>query len=287
MKNKKILFIGIFSLSIFLGFLPNISLVNGYIGTYEKRTDPLNPFIFIVDILYYNEEIAIHEVESLYHKVFLQEGKDYLLFIDSGLVDNAHVIVYYSADFWSDHFSDLPDYPITYVLFFRPSQTGFYTLYLELGLEGADSFCSIQIGFLEVPTINLNEVIDWQYWDFKWNSIIAAKMDLEEGYYEVEVIGTLVDYILYNNFDLISHHYQLSEDTSNCFEPDTKTFFSSGEYIFFSLTPVVSFKINKYITPKQDSINPFVIGLIIAIPIVISIPIGLFLYKRYKKRKDA
>ena len=112
-----------------------------------------------------------------------------------------------------------------------------------------------------------------------------AKIELEEGYYE---ISSSKDYIYYKDLNLISNYYQLSEDVSNHLEPDTKIFFSSGEYLFFSLSSITLFKINEYINQNQDSkevsINLIKIGFFIIILIVILI--GLFLYMRYKRKAE-
>lgn len=280
MKNKKIILLILFFLSTLVGITSNIRLVTGYVGTYEKRTDLSNPFIFTKDILYWNGGVLVSEVEYLYHQVFIQEGKHYLFFFDSGFATNAKLWIYYSLDDFVDPFSvNVPDYPIKYVLLFSPSQTGYYNLTLRFGLEGFDTWSSIQIGFLEVPIINLNEEIDWNYWDFTRDAITAAKMDLEDGMYEMGSIaeGTGHDVIysesiFYKTLEpplSISGYYQLSEDNSDYrLDPDTKKFFSSGEYIFFSLSAYL-FGIMK--APDQstgDSIPGYPLFLIAMISLV-------------------
>ncbi len=248
MRNKKIILLILFFLSTLVGITSNISLVTGYVGTYEKRTDSSNPFIFTKDILYWNDHVDVSGVEYLYHQVFLQEGKHYLFFFDSGFATDAILWIHYSADDSIDPFSVyVPDYPIKYVLLFSPSQTGYYTIILRFGLEGFYTSSSIQIGVLEVPIINLNEEIDWNYWDFTRDAITAAKMDLVGDWYEMgsieEGTGYDVSYsdsIFYHDLEpplSVSGYIQLTESNSDYqLDSDTEKFFSSGEYLFFSLS---------------------------------------------------
>ncbi len=241
MKNKKIILPAILILSTLVGITSNISLVSGYVGVFEKRTDSSNPFVLTTDILYWNDDVHISEVEDLYHQVFLQEGTHYLLFFDSGLANGAILWILLSSDNSAIFSAYVPDYPIKYVLFFSPSQTGYYTIIFRFGLEGSFTTSSIQIGFLEAPIINLNEEIDRNYWDFTQNAITAAKIELEEDNYEMgsKDLKYIDNSIYYMSLGSLSayDYVQLTESSFDYrLDSDTERLFSSGEYIFFSLS---------------------------------------------------
>lgn len=291
MRNKKTnTIIGIFSIIISFGFLININSVVGYTGAYEKRTDSTNPFIFTVDILYYNDNFSVIEIEEMIHQVFLKEGVFYLIYVSSGIL--------YSGDYDTMKIHLGNDEAIDYlyigfeqryqgksVYLFKPSETGFYNITIRLGKAGFDSWSSMQIGVLELPSVNLNDVVDWSQWDFESNAITTIRINLEGGWYEIG--GLTEDEIPWNfpsaeiyYINLATYHtmgdhlFELIENGSYL-NGTERSFFFSDEYLFYSFS-ADSFGIREHIQEPVEpdlipSFNPLIIIGIISIVSAITI----------------
>jgi len=52
MQNKKKHLFIILAISLILGFIIRIDPIKADVGQYELRTDPLDPFMFVVDTIY-------------------------------------------------------------------------------------------------------------------------------------------------------------------------------------------------------------------------------------------
>jgi len=52
MRNKNRYIFIILIISVLLGFIMRINPIKADIGQYELRTDPLDPFMFVVDTIY-------------------------------------------------------------------------------------------------------------------------------------------------------------------------------------------------------------------------------------------
>lgn len=248
MKNKKCFMIGFLMISVFLGIAIKTNYVKAYIGTYEKRTDPSNPFIFMTDIVYVpiDHELNFHEIETLYHQVVLQINNYYLFYLSCSLGGISKLYFNLATDQFIDNYNEDFEYisdGMIYLVLFNVSQTGLYNLTLEFGTIGFDTYIGFYgIGFLELPNMNLNEEFAMNYWDFYSNYITTGKLHLENDYYTVATNDGIMQYypsatVYYKNlgsafqFEKLSEWAYLQIDCSQ----DYKTYLISGDYCFFSL----------------------------------------------------
>lgn len=251
MKNKNLLIPGLLIMSVFLGGVMNISYVNAYVGTYEKRTNLSNPFVFIPDILYYDGNFGVSGIEEMFHQVFLFEEIFYIIYISSAILYSGdfdmmkiHLGTDNSTDYLYTGFEQ--NYNSKNIYLFKPSETGFYNITLRLGKDGFDSWSSMQIGVLELPSVNLNDGISWHQWDFSSDHITAVRINLDYGTYEIGAMtednipsnfpGAEIYYMNLANYWIFgSHLFELIED--NPYLNGTKRInLTSGEYLFYSLS---------------------------------------------------
>ena len=183
------------------------------------------------------------------------------------------------------------------VYLFKPSETGFYNITIRLGKTGRMCSSSMQIGVLELPSTNLNDVIDHNQWDFDGDSITAIRINLEYGNYEIGGLtedGTpwsfpdaevyYMDLAYYHTMG--DHLFELKED-GNYLNGTEEIYLSSGEYLFYSLS-ADSIGIREHYEPyEQDQYfleRLFWWLLIIFVPIGIVIIVAVILIRRHKKK---
>lgn len=182
------------------------------------------------------------------------------------------------------------------VYLFKPSETGFYNITIRLGKTGKMCSSSMQIGVLELPSTNLNDVIDHNQWDFDGNPITAIRINLEYGNYEIGGLtedGTPWSFpyaeVYYMDLDNYWTHLNLIElkENGNCLNGTEEIYLSSGEYLFYSLS-ADSIGIREPYDPyEQDQYfleRLFWWLLIIFVPIGIVIIVAVVLIIRHKKK---
>ncbi|MFX1504221.1 MAG: hypothetical protein ACFFDH_24890 [Promethearchaeota archaeon] len=286
MKIRNLIIISFLTLSIFLGVISTSTYVNAYIGIYEKRTNPLNPFVFTTDIIYVpsGENLTTTNIETFYHQVYLQSNKYYLLYIVGGPVSNDnwefdfHYLADNSIDNYVEYFSLTTG--ILYLLLLKPTITGYFNFTMIGGTLGHYTVLGFYgIGFLELPDMNLGDYFAYDYWDFNGNIIVAGKLTLNAGNYIVasdEGGMTYFPYsiVYYENLNSVNQFERLSENVYpqlNC-SLGYKTYFTAGDYIFFSLNGDEFGLMN---APSQEPLISgyplFLLGLISMISIIIII----------------
>ncbi len=292
-------------LLIFLGFTSSMNPVRGYIGSYEKRTDPLDPFVFTLDMLYYSSSsIELNGRENLYNQVFLFADSVYTIFINSGfLYDSSNPIIHFCYELYDgvnykESFSVYPTLGKEVILFI-PEFTGYYNLTLRVGVDGFTSWADIQIGILDVPTITLGvEFKCNDYWDFYSDAITIGIIDLDSGYYTVKAMDDLIPHYwpsvpLYNipfyAIWGIGGNYKSIANLSDSYLIDpaieSKTWMSGGEYVLCSPDPSFGFSEYTSSSTDPDGIPPFLIFVFIAGPIGLLLAIGIPLYYKRQKKK--
>ena len=187
MKNKKLVLLTLLGILTFSGItIITIPQSEAYVGVYEQRTNPSNPFLFSVDIIYFTSDGEIHAtgVEYFYHQVFLESNKHYLFYDPMGYMDlenseiRIHLAISTTIDYYYEYIPE--NIPLSYFLYINPSQTGLYNITIRWGIDGFDSHRgSYGIGVLEIPIVPLDTEISTEYWDFYTNAIMVGIIELD------------------------------------------------------------------------------------------------------------
>ena len=315
MKKQKIALLTLLSILTFFGItILIIPQTRAYIGQYEQRTDPSNPFLFTVDIIYVTSDGWIHanEVEYFYHQVFLEANKYYLFYDPVGYMTMEgaklwiHSAISTSIDYYYEYISE--DGVLDYILYINPSQTGLYNITICWGKEGFECHRSFSgIGVLEIPIVPLDTEMSSEYWDFHRDAIMVGIIELDSqvkyqtGYdgrhHDYLGIGTIyyvninsLSYIGYEKLDG-SHDIMdygaydeekeewITITTNDLGQGAGKYIFYSLEYGWFSLMEAEEEEI------KPVSWIPLLLSIIIPIiAIIIVIPIAIFLINKYKRK---
>lgn len=264
MKNKKMVLLILLNILTFLGItILIIPQTKAYIGLYEQRTDPSNPFLFSVDTIYVTSDGEIHAsgVEYFYHQVLLEADKHYIFYDPVGYMTmedtrlRIHSAISTAVDYYYEKISESGIY--NYILYINPSQTGLYNITIRWGKEGYGCHMgSYGIGVLEIPIVPLDTEMSSEHWDFHTNPVMVGIIELDSyTKYQTGHDGEHWDYlggneIYYANINSLSYtgyeKLDCSHDIMNYGARDEEkeewiTITTadlgqgSGKYIFYSL----------------------------------------------------
>lgn len=199
MRNKNRQIFIILTISVLLGFVMRIEPIKADIGQYELRTDPLDPFMFVVDTIYIPSGggISFSGDNYFYHQVNLEEGNHYILYLVGGYIaiDDTnfyfHSAISTSVD---EYFIAITETRMKFVLYLNPTTTGLFNLTIWCNTESG-SVGLYGIGFLKIPEVSLDIEMTSDYWDFISDSVFAVIIDLESGKdYQTGYNGTHAGY---------------------------------------------------------------------------------------------
>ncbi len=255
-KNKTIILILLFILPVFAGLFTFIP-VRADVGQYELRTDPFDPFTFVVDTVCITSDgyISLSGDNYFYHQVNLEKDNHYIFYLVGGYISmddtniHFHSAISTSVD---EYFIAMTEPRGRLILYLNPTTTGLYNLTIWCNAEyGSVGFSGI--GFLKVPIMPLDTEMTSSHWDFIKDPIFAVIIDLESGKeYQTGYDGSHFDYSglgamyychinqLYSTYYLVGDELDGSHNLLSYSGTDIITTSGlgqgSGKYLFYSLT---------------------------------------------------
>ena len=302
MKNKKIVLLILLDILTFSGItILTIPQVKADVGQYEQRTDPSNPFLFSVDVIYVTSDGWIHAtgVEYFYHQVFLEANKYYLFYNPVGYMTAEgtriwiHSDISISIDYYYEYISE--EGVLGYILYINPSETGLYNITIRWNFIGGRGFTGI--GILEIPMVPLDTEMSSGDWDFHQDAIMAGIIELNSHTrYQTGYDGTHRDYLgtfYYANINSLSYTgYEKLDGSHNIMDYAWDDIITTddlgqgaGKYIFYSLG-YGQFSLMEVEETKTKHIS-WISLLSIIIPIiaiVIIVPVAIVLIRRHKRK---
>jgi len=302
MKNKKI---ALLTLLTFFGItiliIPQAKALH---LTYEQRTNPSNPFLFSVDMIYVTSDgdLRTNVGQYYYHQVFLEANKYYLFYDPVGYMTMEgerlwiHSAISTLIDYYYEYVSESG--VLGYILYINPSETGLYNITIRSDFGGVRGFSGI--GVLEIPIVPLDTEMSSDYWDFYRDSIMAGIIELDSQVkYQTGHDGQHHGYlgmgtIYYANINLLSSAGCTKLDRSyDIMDYDALDIITTndlgqgaGKYIFYSLSYGFFSLMEAEPSPTVSGNVPLIrtiiiIGAVIGVCIVILV----FAYKRYKRNE--
>lgn len=302
MQNKKRHLFIILVISLILGFIIRIDPIKADAGQYELKTDPLDPFMFVVDTIYITSDgyISFPGDNYFYHQINLEKDNHYIFYLVGGYISaddtkiHFHSAISTSVD---EYFIAITEMRGKLVLYLNPTTTGLYNLSIWCNAEhGSVGFSGI--GFLKIPIVPLDTELTSDYWDFISDPIFAVIMDLESGKeYQTGYNGSHVGYSGLGNMyychinQLYSMSYLVGDEldgSHNLLNHSSTGIITtsglgqgSGKYLFYSLGSY-SFSLME---AEEDTITPPIIpGYSIFIVGFVSISTIFLLIKRFKSK---
>lgn len=300
MRNKNRHIFIILTISVILGFIIRINPIKADMGQYELRTDPLDPFMFVVDTIYVPStgDISFSGDNYFYHQVNLEAGNHYILYLIGGYIAIEDTNFYFHSAISTsidEYLIAITETRMEFVLYLNPTTTGLYNLTIWCNAESG-TVGHYGMGFLNIPEVPLDTEMTSDYWDFISNSVFAVIMDLESGKeYQTGYNGTHAGYsgmgdLYYCHVNqLYSIPYLVGDEldgshtlmgystmdiitTNNLGQGSGKYLFYSLDYYKFSLMEAI-----EDITPP-----PVIPGYSILILGFVSISVILLLTKKFK-----
>ena len=274
--SKKILLITILFLSV-LGIFYSIPPVQAA-ETYTYSTDPSNPFIYTVDVVYTetDNDIDWPGVATMYHQVYLFADKLYLYYW--GTDDDWGIYRLFKADIGTEIFNLTGNWHwgSRGLVLFEVAQSGWYNLTIEVWWGGGSGFSGTSI--FQVPELQLSEVLStYGPAGFTANSITIAYYNFGTVKQYKQTPFVFSSYFYYGSY--ASNHVEVisyaSHSSDSKFSEDPVKFSNSGTYIIYepssSMSPIYEY---------QSSSIPLIEGYNLVIAFFL---IGIYYYTKKLK----